>query len=572
MTAAKVTTVLSLFVGLLCVIIPINCSSEIGNPYTTTGSLKGVTLNQISVEEPNLSGADLMTNQAVVEAKFQSTPVNIETLKTFAKQRGLTDSGLIQDLIDRNACIIRLEADMGQSIDISPLQSYLSLRELSTAGNRDELFDRSCDYLNKERLVRVQMKKPVGDITKDELKAELSKLGFITTSGSKADLVFRLGKAVSDIETIKKLSGDSEFNTSELPTALSSRGLGTDGATDVLLARLAGYLVEVTSSAGISGISSQCDMIVGGSTCISGGQYAVPPPASTRGLVGRWSFDDSQALDSSGLGNHAKSSPAVGPGRFGNGASARFDGSQMMEIPHSTDFESPDFCVTLWLYLLGDSTGQWRSLLHKGSKDQERTPTLFLEPYTRGVEFFVSTSSASQPAGERLWSNTFIPLKQWTHIAACAEGRNLRLFINGLLDAENTTIGTPILNKGSMFVGSDPWRTSGGVNSYVDELRYYSRALTADEIQAQVHSSIGGSEASFVELGCMGCSIDSCSPSCRRGYHMCTNRDISSGAYIIARGMGWANSETKIWSAEDARDSANTPNSSGLCMCCRDDE
>jgi len=244
----------------------------------------------------------------------------------------------------------------------------------------------------------------------------------------------------------------------------------------------------------------------------------------------------------------------------------------MMEIPDSPRFASTQFCVTLWLYLLGDSTGQWRSLLHKGSKDQERTPTLFLEPYTRGLEFFVSTDNVNQPSGERLWSNTFIPLRRWTHIAACAQDRNLRLFINGLLDAENTTIGTPLLNQGSIFVGNDPWRTSGGVNSYVDELRYYSRALTIDEIQAQVQSALGGCEASYVELGCLGCSINSCAPSCRRGYHMCTQRNLSGGAYLVARGMGWANSETKIWSAEDAVDAANTPNASGLCMCCRDDE
>jgi hypothetical protein len=416
------------------------------------------------------------------------------------------------------------------------------------------------------------LNKQVEDITKEQLKSELGKIGFITSGGSKAELVARLGKALLDIQTIKHLSGDSDFDTTNVREALTSRGLPTDGATDSLLSRLAGYLLDVSQTAGIGGVSSQCDVILGGSTCISGGTTVVSPSAVTRGLAGRWTFDDSQGLDSSGHANHPTKPHVPGPGLHGVGSSAVFDGSKMLDIAHSQHFESPDFCVTLWLYLLGDSTGQWRSLLHKGNKDDERTPALFMEPFTRGVEFFVSTTDTTQLGGERLWSNTFVPLRRWTHLAACAEGRNLRLFINGILDAENTTIGTPVFNQGPIHLGNDPWRPDGGVASYVDELRYYTRSLTTDEIQAQVHAALGGAEASSVELGCMGCSLDSCPPSCRRGYHMCAHRDLHSGAYMIARGMGWANSETRIWAAEDSRDAADAPSASGLCMCCRDDE
>ena len=67
-------------------------------------------------------------------------------------------------------------------------------------------------------------------------------------------------------------------------------------------------------------------------------------------------------------------------------------GTSHLLIPHSEHFNAPDFCVTWWMYLLTDSTGQWRTVLHKGNADHERTPTFFLEPQTRGLEFFVSTS------------------------------------------------------------------------------------------------------------------------------------------------------------------------------------
>ena len=64
--------------------------------------------------------------------------------------------------------------------------------------------------------------------------------------------------------------------------------------------------------------------------------------------------------------------------------------------------------------------------------------------------------------GERLWSNSFIPLHRWTHLAAVAEGHSLRLYINGLLDSENTTVGTILQNTGPLFLGggAQPWTLS----------------------------------------------------------------------------------------------------------------
>ncbi len=66
--------------------------------------------------------------------------------------------------------------------------------------------------------------------------------------------------------------------------------------------------------------------------------------------------------------------------------------------------------------------------------------------------------------------------------------------------------------------------------------------------------------------------MSSCPKACRRGYRMCSTRDLYGGAYVVARGMGWANAETRIWTSEDIRDSADTPDAFGLCMCCREEE
>lgn len=191
----------------------------------------------------------------------------------------------------------------------------------------------------------------------------------------------------------------------------------------------------------------------------------------------------------------------------------------------------------------------------------------------------------TQPAGERLWSNSFVPLKRWTHLAAVAEGHSLRLYINGLLDSENTTSGRTVVNKGPIYVGNDPWRPSGGMAGYIDEFKYYARAMTTDEIQAEAGQALGGVEPSFVELGCLGCSLDNAVATCRRGYHLCNTRDIYSSAYMVARAMGWATSNSKIWTAEESVGNVNASLTgltslaavtgtglSGLGLCCADSE
>ena len=137
-------------------------------------------------------------------------------------------------------------------------------------------------------------------------------------------------------------------------------------------------------------------------------------------------------------------------------------------------------------------------------------------------------------------------------------------------------------NTGPFFIGGDPWRPAGGFDGFLDEFRFYSRALSTDEIQAQSSMALGGVEPSFVELGCMGCALESARSTCRLAYHLCNMRDLHSGGYMVARAMGWATSNSHIWSAEEVAAGGATNTSwagtapgtvhSGLGLCCADSE
>jgi len=411
----------------------------------------------------------------------------------------------------------------------------------------------------------------------------------LTSTGSHVELLNRLYTFQKNCDRMVDALTGFTCTLSKIEDSLSARGLSRSGSKEEKMARLAEAVDAGKAAEASSG--GRCDILAQGPICVEGGKKVLAADAAPRGLLAHLTFDDGHGLDTSGLHNHAAKPPSFGPGVGGVGSSARYVGTggagtaDYTELGHHTTYaEALDtFTLEMWIYLRQDSTGEWRTVLHKGTKDSDRTPTLFLEPLSRGLEFFVSTTDASQPDGERLWSNSFIPLGRWTHIAAVAEGHSLRLYVNGLLDSENTTVGTIVHNTGPIYIGGDPWR-QGGMDGFVDEFKLYNRALTNDEIQADAAFALGGVEPSFVELGCMGtgCDIKAALASCRAGYHLCNLRDHYSGAYLVARMMGWSTSTSHVWSREEADAGGSQATSwsgeapgattTGLGLCCADNE
>jgi len=404
----------------------------------------------------------------------------------------------------------------------------------------------------------------------------------LTSSGTRVELLDMLYHFQRRCDSLCELIPGFACTLGRIEDALGARGLSKQGSKEALMARLAEAVDAGKAAQEASG--GLCEMVSQGPICIDGGKKVLAADAAPKSLLAHYTFDDAHGLDTSGAHNHLVKAPAFGPGVGGRGHAARFVGVDYAEVRHTPSYAEAGaaFTVEMWMYLRQDSTGDWRTVLHKGGRDEERTPTLFLEPLTRGLEFFVSTTDVGQPMGERLWSNSFVPLHRWTHLAAVAEGHSLRLYINGLLDSENVTVGTIVHNNGPFFIGGDPWRAAGGVDAFVDEFKFYGRALTTDEIQAAASHALGGVEPAFVELGCLGCSLEAAASTCAANYHLCNLMDLYSGGYMLARSMGWATSSSNVWSAEEARTRGGMNESwtgtargavqTGLGLCCADNE
>jgi hypothetical protein len=205
------------------------------------------------------------------------------------------------------------------------------------------------------------------------------------------------------------------------------------------------------------------------------------------------------------------------------------------------------------------------------------------------MKFTSSTSNEQSPDGEDVLSFARIPVKRWVHVAIVRNDKDSQslLYINGILDAGNATAGKTKLNTGSLFVGGTPWLADVcHLSSYVDGLRFYSRVLKAEEIEAEAAPALGGVEPSFLRLGALSCSLSEAGSKCSSGYHLCTAMELHTGGYQAARAMGYANWDTHTWThgafaklktasggaaaAEMAFAAANSDQKTGLALCCND--
>ena len=97
-----------------------------------------------------------------------------------------------------------------------------------------------------------------------------------------------------------------------------------------------------------------------------------------------------------------------------------------------------------------------------------------------------------------LSGTTVLPLNAWSHVAATYDGATLKLYVNGVLDAQN--------NPGAFNTTGTTWRiaqraapqTGEFLTGRVDEVRVWNSARTAAQVKAAMSASLPGSTAGLV--------------------------------------------------------------------------
>ncbi|NHZ79374.1 hypothetical protein F2P44_08805 [Massilia sp. CCM 8695] len=226
--------------------------------------------------------------------------------------------------------------------------------------------------------------------------------------------------------------------------------------------------------------------------------------ADTASLIGRWTFSElaQQAPDGvrdragrfdlnggyHGSGRYADVvARMVGaPGTDMEGAMV-LDGESYAQIAHRPVLEvgrdERDFTLSCWVYPNDTGNGTWRQILYKGHEpvwptDVNRTFSLWLMPDSNTVYFRISTTGNVDDGGA---SASTLPVQRWSHLAYVKSGGQLKLYIDGKLDAEVTLAGSVVANTDPLIIGKSPYS-----NSYLGgfaELRLYGYALQPEDVE-----------------------------------------------------------------------------------------
>lgn len=224
----------------------------------------------------------------------------------------------------------------------------------------------------------------------------------------------------------------------------------------------------------------------------------IRPPAYlglSTGLVGYWTFDGpdisgTRAKDRSGQNNHGTltNGPVQAVGRIGQ--ALNFDGvNDYVDIGDKSSMEGlSEISVSAWI-----KTNQITAdgeIVTKGAAGQAvwllfQNDIGSVSGRTNMFTFAVGNGSTLT----RIEGATGIAkVEQWTHVVGVwkQSPETINLYVNGVQDSS-----TPTLSGVTMTTGADSVRIGddgslGGTNVFnglIDEVRFYNRALSADEVR-----------------------------------------------------------------------------------------
>jgi hypothetical protein len=210
--------------------------------------------------------------------------------------------------------------------------------------------------------------------------------------------------------------------------------------------------------------------------------------AAASGPIAAYSFNEGAGTtlnDRSGRGHTGTISGATwspAGGRFGGALS--FDGVNDWVTVNDTAVLDLTTTMTLEAWVNPSAVTNWRTVLLK-----ERTGGLAYALY--------GANGASRAAGYVNIGGTDIgvnatanlALNTWTHLAVTYDGTTIRVYVNGTQVATRAQTGAMATSTSVLRIGGNSvW--SEFFQGLIDEVRIYSRALTAAEIQADMASPI----------------------------------------------------------------------------------
>ena len=167
--------------------------------------------------------------------------------------------------------------------------------------------------------------------------------------------------------------------------------------------------------------------------------------------------------------------------RFGNENSSLALNGGWTQVPSGIYFDSTEFTISVWVY--PQQVGSWSRIIDFGNGNGKAS---------NNIVFALSSSYSLQPAFQIFnesqspslilaVSSQTLTLNTWQFVAVTFNGRNSRIYVNGILTADvYLSFNRSTFQYNNCFIGK-PF--SGGYSfSYLDDLRFYNKSLNETEI------------------------------------------------------------------------------------------
>jgi hypothetical protein len=140
-------------------------------------------------------------------------------------------------------------------------------------------------------------------------------------------------------------------------------------------------------------------------------------------------------------------------------------GARLSVDPSSeTTFASGDFTIECWLYVDASESDSSARIVQQGNFPTEGGWAISRNGSSSPIEILFETYSP----GEAVLSGGEVADNEWTHVAITRQGSTYRLFINGVLEDDNTN-GVSLAD-GALDIGAN---STGGesLSGYIDDFR-----------------------------------------------------------------------------------------------------
>ncbi|MBI1925637.1 LamG domain-containing protein [Candidatus Poribacteria bacterium] len=219
--------------------------------------------------------------------------------------------------------------------------------------------------------------------------------------------------------------------------------------------------------------------------------------SATKDLVAAWAFDEgtgNTVKDVSGHGHNGTISGAKWVnGKFGKALEFNGDGDQV-SVPNDDALNIQGaLTIEAWIFLTG-----WNPDLNAIAQKWEdgsnrRQYQLTVYGQTKTNWWYCSNAGDKWPRAE---GKILVEPEKWTHVAGTYDGKKLRNYTNGKFDVELDQPNGIFASDVPVVIGGYGPKTkvTYGQNRHfkgiIDEVRFWSKALTEKEIQDGMNSTV----------------------------------------------------------------------------------